>query len=359
MLQTGCRCVGLVMLGIVAQARAQTSYPMITRVVPSAVQRGQTVEIVIAGTHDFSGASQLLFEGAGLKAQVLESDGGPKPDAKGRMRSNGSVRATLTVAKDAALGLREIRAVTPQGVSSIGIVVIVPDSVVVEADDSANDGPSRAQPLELPVVVSGTIGKVEDVDWYSISARAGQRITFSLWGNRLENKIHDLQTHLDPIIQLHDAQGRELAVNDNHDFADPMLSYEFKETGTYLIQVRDTTYAGNANWVYVQAIALEVPADTQLGLQTFPLPTAQGTAPPVPLVVTDLPLAVETDDSPADSDQAQALSLPVALSGQLAEVNDLDGFRIEAKKGTLYAFEVVARRAGAATDPVLRVLDSN
>jgi len=374
------------------EAMAQTSYPMITRVQPCALQRGQTVEVTIAGAHSFAGASQLLFEGTGLSASVLESDGPPKPDARGRNRSNGSVRVKLTAAADTALGPRELRVVTPQGVSTIGIAVVVADPVVVELDDKANDQPQGAQPLELPVAVAGTIGKTEDVDWYSFTVKPGQRVTLGLWGNRIENKIHDLQQHLDPIVVLHDAQGRELAANDNYDLADPMLSYEFKEGGTYFVEVRDTTYAGNPNWTYVlqatsgpyitsvfpmavqagakaelhaagynfdttQTIALDVPADAKRGPALFPLQTAEGMAVPFPLVVTDLPLTVEKGDTAPEIGKAQALDLPVAVSARLEEPNDVDGYVFNAAKGTIYAFEVVARRAGAATDPVLRVLD--
>src|SRR4029078_7566097 len=76
-------------------------------------------------------------------------------------------------------------------------------------------------------------------------------VTFSVWGNRLEDKVHDLQMHLDPIVQLFDSSGRELAVDDNAQFADPRLTYTFKESGTYRVQIRDTTYAGNPSWTYV------------------------------------------------------------------------------------------------------------
>ena len=80
------------------------------------------------------------------------------------------------------------------------------DPVATEADDKANNAPAGAQKLALPVVVSGKVGAVEDVDWYTIEAKSGQTIAFSLWGNRLENKIHDLQTHLDPILILSDSK---------------------------------------------------------------------------------------------------------------------------------------------------------
>ncbi len=78
----------------------------------------------------------------------------------------------------------------------------------------------------------------------------GERVTFEVWGNRLENKIHDLQTHLDPILSVHDQTGRELAAADNNRFADPVLSFEAPASATYYLQVRDTTYAGNAAWSY-------------------------------------------------------------------------------------------------------------
>ena len=152
--------------------------------------------------------------------------------------------------------------------------VVVDDRVVSEADDAANDRPETGQALELPAVVSGLIGKTEDVDWYSFSATVGQKLTFSVWANRLENKIHDLQTHFDPILAVHDAQGREAAVDDNHDFADPLLSYEFKEAGTYRLQIRDTTYTGNANWTYVLH-ATSGPVATSI----FPMAVNPGTKP--------------------------------------------------------------------------------
>jgi hypothetical protein len=310
----------------------------------------------------------------------------------GRGRGTETAKFRLTAAPDAPLGPREIRIASPQGASSVGLVVVVADPVVAEADDKANDAADRAQEIALPGVVAGTIARAEDVDWYAVHATAGRRLTFLVWANRLENKIHDLQVHFDPIISLYDETGRELAVDDNGEFADPRLSFEVKETGTYRLQVRDTTYAGNANWTYVlqatdgpvassvspmavnpgtraalharggnfdttQTIALDVPADAPIGPWLTSLPTAQGPTLPVPLVVTTLPVAVEEGDTREGPEGAQALALPVAMSGVLGEPNDTDGYRFEAKKGQVYAFEVVARRAGSTADPVLRVVD--
>lgn len=375
-------------------AAGQTSYPMLTRIEPAAVQRGRTVTLTIGGTTAFEGASQLLCQGPGLSGEIVATStppATPAPDQRAR-RGRGAVQARLTVAADAPLGPREIRVAAAHGVSSVGLVVIVDDPVVAEADDRADDQRAQAQPIALPCVVSGVIGKAEDVDWYAFPVTAGQRVTFSVWANRLENKIHDLQTHVDPIVSVFDASGRELAVDDNHDFADPMLSYPFKDGGTAYVQIRDTTYSGNANWTYVlhatsgpyavsvfpmavhrgekallhaqgynfdpaQTIALDVPRDARLGPWLTALPTAQGTTLPVPVVVTALPIVAEADDAPGTTARGQKVSLPAALAGRLGEPNDTDTFQFEAVKGAVYAFEVVSRRAGAATDPVLKVLN--
>ena len=381
-----------------AVARAQTSYPMTSRIDPVAVCRGQTVEIGISGTMSWNGAWALLCESPGLRGDVLKVEttqpAQTKAGAGGRRRGGASplVRAKLEVDADCPLGPREVRVATSQGASSVGLVVVVDDPVITEADDVANDTPASAQKLSFPIVVSGRIGKLEDVDWYTFEAQRGQRITFEVWGNRLENKIHDLQTHLDPILSLHDHQGRELATADNTRFADPLLSFQVPSTGKYFLQVRDTTYTGNPAWVYAlhavtgpvgtavfpmavnpgtiahleiigpgedrpRTIDLPVSKNVEPGVQEFSL-SAGGGSLPVPLVVTTLPVSTETGDTPAAGDHAQSTLLPVALCGRLGTQGDADGYRFEARKGVIYAFEVVARRAASECDPVIRVLDA-
>jgi hypothetical protein len=259
-------------------------------------------------------------------------------------------------------------------------------------DDLANDRPVTAQKLTIPSAVSGRIGKPEDVDWYTFDAEKGQRVTFAVWGNRLENKIHDLQVHLDPILSLHDQTGRELAAADNTHFADPLLSFQVRASGPYYLQVRDTTYSGNAAWSYAlhamtgpiatsvfplavnpgttahlgirgagndpsRSIDLPVPKDLQPGEHYFGLSLGGSGTLPVPLVVTKLPITAEAADAPARGDSARVVKLPAALCGCLSARGDADGYCFDAQKGRTYALEVVARRADSECDPVLRVID--
>ncbi len=284
---------------------------------------------------------------------------------------------------------------TPQGVSSVGLVVVVDGPVITETDgsDTANDRPGSAPKLRLPTVVSGRIGKAEDVDWYAFDLTKGQRVGFEVWGNRLENKIHDLQTHLDPILSLHDAAGRELAAADNNHYADPLLTFQAPEDGTFYLQVRDTTYAGNPAWSYALLgssgpvttstyplavnpgktallelhssgssprtnLPLAIPRNLEAGPHLFSLSEGSADSLPFPLVVTSLPISLESTDAPASGDPKKIAKLPAALCGRLAERGDIDGYQFNAHKNSIYTFEVMARRAGSECDPVLRLLDA-
>jgi hypothetical protein len=378
-------------------ANGQTSYPMITRVEPTAVQRGKSAELTISGVGDFTGATALLVEGDGIITDIvtMAKPEPAKPTTKAMKRAvpGGEAKAKVTVSATASPTIRELRVVAPTGVSSIGLVVLSDDPVVTETHEKGNNTRKGAQYLTLPVTVSGKIGVVEDVDWFKFEAKAGQVVTFSLWGNRLENKIHDLQTHLDPILILHDAKGREVATDDNHDYADPLLIHTFKDDGIYYLQLRDTNYAGNANWTYVlqattapfltsvfpnavnpgkisemegrganfdrtKPIKVEVPANLTDGPNWFAFQTDRGTTSAYPLLVTNLPIIRENVDSGETSSNAQVIKLPAAISGRLGDPNDIDAYRFDAKKGQMYVFEVVARRIKSSIDPLLRILDA-
>ncbi|MGP0068878.1 MAG: pre-peptidase [Isosphaeraceae bacterium] len=372
---------------------AQTSYPMTTRVEPIAVTRGRSAEILISGQEKFDGAWALLCQGPGLHGEVLKVETPERPQAKrARRPTNAQVRAKLEVAQDAPLGPHEIRVATPQGVSSVGLVVVVDDSVVSEEDEQANDRPETAQKLTLPVVVAGRAAKLEDVDWYTFAAEKGEWISFEVWGNRLQNKIHDLQAHFDPILTIHDAGGRKVAVADNTFAADPLLSFRAPASGTYYLEIRDTTYSGNASWCYAMtcvkgpvatsiqpmavnpgksaqlevrgpgfdrpaSIVLPVPAGISPGEHRLSIAPAGGGSRPIPMIVTDHPIVVESNDAPAGGDPSKPVALPAAVCGRLDRRGDVDGYGFAARKGQAYAFEVIASRAESECDPVLRLLD--
>jgi hypothetical protein len=361
-----------------APAVAQTSYPMVTHALPVAVQRGTTAEVAVEGQMNFAGAYKVLFEGNGLGAEVVPPAGGQKPPIR-------SVKLKVTTAPDAAPGVREFRIATASGVSSVGQLLVVDDPVVQESGD--NNTLAKANPVRVPCVVCGRIEAAEDVDYFKVHAEAGQTLTFEVHCARLEDKIHDLQKHADPMLTLFDAGGRELAANDDFYFADPMLAHTFARAGDYFVQIRDSKYDGDPRWVYAltvtdrpyvshifpmaanpgQTITVEpvgsarlvkprltVTAPTTLGIHEVAFDAGGKRTNPTALIVSPLPQVIEQEpnDTPA---QAQRIAIPCGVNGRIGARHDLDHFVFKATKGKAIRFEVKARRFGT---PLLSALDS-
>src|SRR5215213_5816946 len=112
MLASLCLCAAAV-----GSSSAQTSFPMITHTHPVAVQRGKTTEVTVDGQQNFHATYKALFEGSGIVAEVATPF---KPAPPGQRPVVKSIKLKLTVAPDAALGVREFRLASALGVSSVG-----------------------------------------------------------------------------------------------------------------------------------------------------------------------------------------------------------------------------------------------
>lgn len=367
----------LALLTAPAAATAQTSFPMVTHATPVAVQRGTSSEVTVAcRTSTLFGAYKVLVEGAGVTAEVVPAKDAKPADAKQPPPAVPSVKLKVTVASDAAPGVREFRIASSVGLSSLGQLVIVDAPVVPEA--AGNTLPAKAQAIPVPSVVCGRIKSVENVDYYQFTGKAGQVLTLEVHCARIQDKIHDLQKHADPLVAIYDADGKELAANDDGNFADPVLEFKVPKDGRYRVAVRDAKYDGNPSWSYALAItdkpyarhvfpmgvnpgkemAVEPVGSARLaqpiwkvstpiepGPRLVTLPYPGGQTNPVPVVVTPLPLASEVE--PNDTPQgATRITLPCGVNGRIGVKRDLDHFVFKAAKGKAVRLEVFARRFG-------------
>ncbi|HEX4589107.1 MAG TPA: PPC domain-containing protein [Gemmataceae bacterium] len=365
-------------------ADAQTCFPMVTHCTPVAVQRGKTAEIVVEGQQSFAGAGGWLADDRGLTAEVVAL-----PVKSGNAKTS-SVTLKVTAAKDVPLGPHEFRVITPHGPSTVGQLLVVDDPIVQESGN--NNTPAGANPLPVPGVACGRIEATEDVDFYRFHATAGTGYTFEVWGARLQDKIHDLQKHLDPLLTIHDSTGRELARNDDYFFADPYLAWTAPATGDYFVQVRDAKYDGDARWSYALCVTdkpyaahvfpfagrpgetievepigtatkvapkvtLQLP--TAPGLHRLPLPTPGGVTNPVVFFVSPLPQMLEREPNDTPS-TAQSLPIPCGVNGRMGRPRDVDYFRFHGDKGKAIRFEVRARRFGtllqSRLDSILEIM---
>jgi len=370
-------------------ASAQTSYPMVMSLKPIAVQAGTTAECEVQSRYTLLGTHQVFVSGEGVTAEVIAPEM-PELKAGEKPKDLTKLKLRLTAATDALPGPREFRLATPNGASTIGQLVIVRDPVTMEPA-SDNNTPDKAQVVSLPATMCGVIEKSEDTDFWKFHVEAGQSFTFHVRGQRLEDKIHDLQNHLDPILFLRDSSGSVVAMSDNHFYADPFLSQTFASAGDYLLEIRDVRYQGNVYWEYaIEAHARPVIAqvtplavnpeqatevqlsgwnlgDVQsgqllaaagsLGQRWLTLPLAGGPSNPVPVYVTDQPLFAEPATENETAAQAVAITTPVVINGRIEKPNDVDVYVFEAKKGDLLSFQVLSRRYDSQLDSLVRILN--
>ncbi len=419
------------LLVLCAGTQAQTSFPMLGGVYPMGVQRGKTADITVTaggnGGANLYGAYKVSVEGAGVKADVIAPEKGwpekPKPDPKDPAKvwalpGVGEVKLRITVAPDAPLGPRELRIATPRmGLSTIGMIVVSDDPQILEVEP--NNDVAHAQAVTLPCDVNGRIGQAEDVDSYKFTVSAGQEATFVVQCARMQDKIHDLQEHADPVLILRDDKGVEIARNDDYYRADPLLHYKFDKAGAYILQIRDVNYQGNGFWMYrlnmasrpyvvaavpcavkpgqsadlhISGFALngattahvDVPANTPPGIWTTPLKVGGQLSNPVPLLVTDTPQVVveskpetQAATTPASAAKTVALNsqpstnnpsslilhpsslrLPSGVNATLLATGQIDRYTFTVKKGTAWGFEVTSRRLDSEMDSELKLRDA-
>jgi len=381
----------LAVISLAQIASAQTSYPMLMSLSPVAAQTGQTSEHTIKSRYDLRGAYEVLVSGEGVVGEIVPP-AEAKPDKNGKLPSITKLKIKFLVADNAMLGVRDFRIATPRGVSTLGQLVIG-RNVVITAEEKKNNTAEDAQEIAIPSTVCGVIEKAEDVDFFKFKATAGQKLSFHVRSMRLQNKIHDLQQHSDPIVTLRNSAGVTVAASDNVFFGDPFLEYTAQQEGDYFLEIRDVRYQGNQYWeysieisdqpfltnIYPLAIApgkktpvelighhlstesaeLELPSDTPPGgrLAVIALPD-KTQSNPVPVIVADLPLVLESGDPNNDPESAQPITTPCGVNGRLEVESDIDCYAFEAKKGETFTWELIGRRRSSAIDSHLRILDA-
>ncbi|MEZ6044847.1 MAG: hypothetical protein R3C11_04560 [Planctomycetaceae bacterium] len=377
-------------LNMSSRSEAQTSYPMLMSLDATAIQVGQTSELTVHSRYSMFGATQVIVSGEGVTCEIATE---MKLDKDGKEPSLTELIVRFTAAADALTGVRDFRINTPNGVSTLGQLVVTSLPVQSEDPKQDNNSPEKAHEVTLPATICGTIEKNEDVDCFKFHIEEPGDWTFHMQAMRLEDRIHDLQSHVDPIITLRSSTGATLAVCDNHFYADPFLSYHFDQPGDYQIEIRDVRYQGNKFWSYalevdrnpfvsvayplavvrgreneIQLLGESVPENTisrltvspesPLGEANQPFPINGKQSNPVKVLVTDTEPALESTESHSDLETAQQVTFPGLVAGRILQEGELDLYRFEAKKDSAYRFEILSRRLQSSLDSNLRILDS-
>src|SRR5262249_48222743 len=167
--------------------------PSLGGVAPRGVQRGTDATLLFNGAN-LADAQEILLYYPGLTVTKLE------------VVNANQVKATVKVAADCRLGEHAARVRTASGISELRTFWVGALPVVEEKEP--NNDFAAPQVIPLNVTVAGTVEN-EDVDYFAITVKKGQRLSAEIEGMRLANTLFD------PYIAILDAKRFELATSDD------------------------------------------------------------------------------------------------------------------------------------------------
>ncbi|MBI5687944.1 MAG: hypothetical protein HZC54_22970 [Verrucomicrobia bacterium] len=317
------------------------------------------------------------------------------------------VFAEITVSPDAKPGRREIRVITKRGVSNpLPFYVSQAPEVarkpmktmqlpLLGKESLAQRNRPRVEEeirITLPCTMNGQIAAGE-MNRYRFAANKGQRLVIFAKARDLVPYVPDgVPGWFQAVLRLYDANGKEVAYNDDFRFSpDPLIYYEVPEDGEYLLAINEALFRGRESFVYRITIG-ELPYVTSV----FPLGGRVGeevkvemdgwnlekTTPALPpkdakpghhlitakngkfasnqvsFALDTLPECMDNDANDEPS-KAQKVQMPIIINGRSDRAGDWDVFEVEGKTGETIVAEVEARRLGSPLDSFVKVTSAD
>jgi hypothetical protein len=314
----------------------------------------------------------------------------------------------ITMAPNAPPGEREIRVVTLRGGASNPLAFHVGQvteytrkpmrTAVIQVLGKESLALRKRPPEEaedhivIPATLNGQIASGEK-NQYRFSAREGQRLVITSLARQLVPYIADaVPGWFQPVMVLYDANGKEVAYDDDYRFKpDPVIWYEVRKTGEYVLAIYDSIYRGREDFVYRITVGelpfvtsifplggpVGVPAAIKMKgwnlvgseLQPPPTNTPAGItyitarrgnflSNRAPFALDTLPECLEQEANNKMS-RAQKVTLPMIVNGRIDQPDDWDVYQFTGKSNETVVAEVFARRLDSQLDAVLKLTDEN
>ena len=372
----------------------RTTPPTLDSISPRGLSRGTTTELTLEGLN-LAKASAIYFSEPGVTGKILRvkelpdgsdlrlgSNGTPSTVDLGPLPPRNQVTVEVDVSPDAEIGPVGFRLQTPLGTTSEGRVLIEP-YYGESADREPNDTPDQAVETFLPTILTGTISKPGDMDYFKIEVKSGEELVF-------ENGAQMIGSSLQPVVAIlaeDQAVLTEFGADGGMDTV--WFAHRFQKAGTYYIRVSDYAQSGSGRNFY-RIIVGGFPVVTRaypLGMQAGQIREEHlygWNLKPAVLRVEGKPsegyedmlrlrpnhafnevkLAVGVEpevEAAPDNDsieKAQTVSTPVTVNGRLDKPGAFAFYKFIAKKDQKLIIDVNARRLGSDLDSFLEVLDT-
>jgi len=341
--------------------------PELGAVFPSGVQRGTQFDLTLQGAR-LGDAEAILFYRSGVTVESLAAE-------------DNKVTARCTIDASCELGEMPLRLRTRSGLTELRTLYVGAMPVVAETEP--NNAFDSAQSISLDVTVDGKITR-EDIDYFAVDAKAGERITAEIEAMRLG------RTMFDPCVAILDARRFELSASDDSVLLlqDSVASAIAPEDGRYVILVRDASFQGNDQSCYRlhvgryprprvafppggrpgENVAIELRGDVAGAMKReIQLPAAPTEAwptgvsdetgvAPSPIWLRVGPEAVVNEPQAAD---AEPPAPPIAFQGVVEKPGESDEWRFSAKKDQTLLIRAVGRQIRSPIDAVIDILNAD
>jgi hypothetical protein len=367
---------GTALLGLTSLS-SLAAYPDLNSIQPRGGQRGTDVDVTFSGNRLADTEEIISYNPAGVKALEF------------KVENPTTLKVKLHIEPGCQLGEQLFRVRTKSGISYVRNFFVgqFPDFVEKEPNTLLEE----AQPITTGVTITGT-ARNEDTDYYKIEAKKGERISVEVEGIRLCTNFWD------PYVAIMNSKKFEMATCDDSPLGiqDGHASVVIPEDGTYYIEVRDSSYAGNDGAQYRVHVGsfprptVAYPPGGKAGTEVevtylgdvggpikekVTVPNTPGevlplfakannlTAPSAnPFRITNLDntLEAEPNNNHAEAKtNAAPPALPMAFNGVIEKAEDEDWFKFTAKKGERFDLIVHARGIRSPLDPVLEMFNKD
>jgi len=316
-------------------------------------------------------ATELKFSGTGLaEATNVWASFSAKFDSLG----DGKFR--VQVPSDAPVGVGIVRLFGARGVSRLRFVFI--DDLPTVAESKTNKTRESAQSVPFGTAVEGHVDEL-GYDWFRVVAGKGRRIAIEVVATRLGSR-------LDSVLRVFDADGKQIAQNDDAPGlrGDSFIAFTAPAAGLYFIELRDVTYSGGSETFYRMRVG-----DFPLATAVYPAAVSRGAEATLRLVgptgqigrvearptesavfpvsvrgargssfakALVSPLREITEREPNDSfTKATRAAWTNGLNGRFDKPGDRDCYSFNVRRGDRLEFRAATRSLGSPCDAVLEI----
>lgn len=386
--------------------------PQVVRFQPGVIRRGEKTVLSVHGT-GLETIKSLDFSHANIRWNILPPEveekkntgAGNRPPANPvRMAAQGAVgvrRVEISVPSNMGSDWCDVRIVTNGGASNTRRLMIS-DGPALEEEEPNNE-PETALELSPGAVASGYLNGSNDVDYFKIAGRKGERMVAWLGTTSADSRLPGA-------LEVYDSAGKLLVSARDRANEDAWAEVVLPANGTYFLRIFSFGYVqGGPDSFYLLKVGARPRVESVFppvasaarrefvvygrglpggrpvqggaaGLESARLrlePAPEGALPIHPraalldfrsvrlpdgsrtVVAVSETDPLEESDNNDTPDKAMPLALPALVAGRMEKAADRDWYQFEAKKGEAVWLEVLGDRIGTELDFVLTLRGEN